>query len=112
MGASVYYDLSGRFCNSGTKPSQTQLRSALRPVAPSQRTYEIIGGSGFNPKCNISPDPQVAPSAMPSVAEVTAEAMRKRAAQLADEVAYKRAKEASKGALKSAPPSGGSRVKT
>ena len=78
-------------------------KSVLRPVGPSQRTYEIIGGSGFNPKGNVLPDPQGASSAIPSVAEVAAEAMRKRAAQRADEVAYKRAKEASKWALKSDP---------
>jgi hypothetical protein len=51
---------------------------------------------GFNPKCNQASGAKVASPSLPSAADVAEEAMRKRAAQRADEEAYLRAKEASK----------------
>lgn len=53
-------------------------------------------GSGFNPKCNLTFDPEAVSKSIPSVAEVAAEAMRKRAVHRAQEEAYNHAKEASR----------------
>ena len=70
---------------------------------PSKFIITDGAGSGFNPKCNVRSDVQVNSSSIPSVSEVAAEAMRKRAEDRRQQEAYKEAKRASKNAQKEEP---------